>query len=593
MLKSLGNKFNDMQIRSKLVFAFIISCIIPVLIVGVILTHELRTTALNEAVEESAANVDRVKKRTAETLETAIYIANNLTLNQQLKTTVDNHYGSLSEVVGAYREFDEFRYYLDAYEEISNIRLYVTNPKMINNWEFIPATREIRNSFWYKSAEQANGLFGWYYMADETKDNRKYLSLVRKIYKTDSILAININSDNLNTILAQEQSPIMIVDDNNFVVVSNRSGFIGRKLEDIVRTKEAGVHSKDTFTGTVNGEKAEIIVDLLLPDMSQNQLKFVAVIPSSVVMKEANRFVLLGLAVVAASFVIAIILIFFFSQLVSRRIVRLSRQIDQVADGNLDANVTVEGADEIGLLSWQLDHMVKNIKDLISEVEKMHREKNIMEKRQQEIKLKMMASQINPHFLFNALESIRMKAHLKGEKEISGAVKQLGKLMRKSIEVTGEMIPLRHELEMVRAYLEIQKFRYEDRLDYEVITGSNAENVLIHPLIIQPLVENAVIHGLEDKERGGRVAIEVKTSEDVLHVSVRDNGVGISREKLRSIQDALNDIQDNTANRIGLLNVHQRLILTFGADSGLVIESIQGKGTAISFTIPLGRNEFV
>ena len=590
-------KFNNRNIHSKLVISFFVAVIIPLLIVGSFLTHELRTKAVNDAISESSANIERVKKRTAETLQSVIYVANNLTLDQQLKELVNTRYSSRQQVVEAYWNYTAFKTSLNNFGELSNIRLYVENPTMLNNWEFMPATREIKNSFWYKSAEQANGLNGWYYMPNETENNRKYLSLVRKInffdYRTSSILVIDVNPDNLNAILNQEQSPIMIVDDNNFVVVSNQGSFIGKKLGDIIETDQKLTGGNGTIQGKVNGEQSEIVVDLLLPDTSENKLKFVSVIPNNTILATANSFVHLGLSVVFISFVIAVILIYIFSQLISHRIITLSKQINTVAEGNLDAIIQVEGSDEIGLLSNQLNHMVKNIKDLISEVEKMHLEKNILEKRQQEMKLKMMASQINPHFLFNALESIRMKAHINGEKEISSVVKQLGKLMRKSIEVTGEMIFLKREIEMVKSYLEIQKFRYEDRLTFELDIDPVSESIYIHPLIIQPLVENAVIHGLEDKGKCGKVSVITKVFDHTLQVRVKDNGVGISKEKLEAIYNALHHIDDSKENRIGLMNVHQRLCLTFGKSSGLVIESELGKGTCISFMIPIGGNEYV
>ena len=117
---------------------------------------------------------------------------------------------------------------------------------------------------------------------------------------------------------------------------------------------------------------------------------------------------------------------------------------------------------------------------------------NALELAQREIKLKMMASQINPHFLFNALESIRMNAHMKGDKEIANVVRLLGKLMRKNLEVGREQTPLKEEIEMVRSYLEIQKFRYEDRLSFEVKVDPAASNMMIPPLVIQPLVENVI-----------------------------------------------------------------------------------------------------
>lgn len=593
-MKSLIRLFNNMKIQSKIVVSFMVAVMIPLLMVGIFLTHELRSTALDDAKEQSAANVERVKKRTAEALEKAIYVSDNVTLDHQLERIVNTTYQTTQEVFIAYDSYTKFAEYKETFKEISNIRLYTENTTMLNNWEFIPQSNVEVKPFWYHSAEQANGLIGWFYIPDETKNDQEYLSLVRNIkysnYKTNAVLVINIRNDYLYEILSQEQSPMMVVDENNNIVVSNRKEYIGKKLLSTVESEIPLDGATGSYNGKLDGEDAEVLIDTLLTDDSQNELKFVSVIPNKVIMADADRFVKHGLLVMGISLIVALLLITFFTKILSNRIITLNRQIKRVGEGNLDAVIHVQGSDEIGLLSNQINKMVTNIKELIDEVEKVHIEKNILEKRQQEIKLKMMASQINPHFLFNALESIRMKAHIKGEKEIASVVKVLGKLMRKSISVTGEMVPLKHEIDLIKCYLDIQKFRYGDRLDYQLKIDPKSEQLLINPLIIQPLVENAVIHGLENKEKDGKVIVEAKVNEHFLTVCVLDNGVGMSEEKLKSIKETLKNVDDNRENRIGLLNVHQRLSLTFGEQSGLQIESHPSTGTEICFVIDIRGN---
>ncbi len=593
-MKSLIRLFNNMKIQSKIVFSFMVAVMIPLLMVGIFLTHELRSTALDDAKEQSAANVERVKKRTAEALEKAIYVSDNVTLDPQLERIVNTTYQTTQEVFIAYDSYTKFAEYKETFKEISNIRLYTENTTMLNNWEFIPQSNVEVKPFWYHSAERANGLIGWFYIPDETRNDQEYLSLVRNIkysnYKTNAVLVINIRNDYLYEILSQEQSPMMVVDENNNIVVSNRKEYMGKKLLSTVESEIPLDGATGSYNGKLDGEDAEVLIDTLLTDDSQNELKFVSVIPNKVIMADADRFVKHGLLVMGISLIVALLLITFFTKILSNRIITLNRQIKRVGEGNLDAVIHVQGSDEIGLLSNQINKMVTNIKELIDEVEKVHIEKNILEKRQQEIKLKMMASQINPHFLFNALESIRMKAHIKGEKEIARVVKVLGKLMRKSISVTGEMVPLKHEIDLIKCYLDIQKFRYGDRLDYQLKIDPKSEQILINPLIIQPLVENAVIHGLENKEKDGKVIIEAKVNEHFLTVCVLDNGVGMSEEKLKSIKETLKNVDDNRENRIGLLNVHQRLSLTFGEQSGLQIESHPSTGTEICFVIDIRGN---
>ncbi|MNO95926.1 Sensor histidine kinase YpdA [compost metagenome] len=140
---------------------------------------------------------------------------------------------------------------------------------------------------------------------------------------------------------------------------------------------------------------------------------------------------------------------------------------------------------------------------------------------------------------------------------------------------------------MVRSYLEIQKFRYEDRLNFELIMDPESKDVNILPLIVQPLVENGIIHGLESKEVNGILIVRTWVSDNELNIEVVDNGSGISPEHLQKIEDSL-EVDEVEGARIGLRNVHQRLKLYYGEQYGLIIFSELEKGTTIHLKIPIG-----
>lgn len=583
---------NSMKLRDKLMLTFIAVVFIPIMVVGIFLTYELRGNAVKDAIEQSKMNVERVKKRTAEVLNVPIYISNNLQFDQKLSSLANGSYNTTFEVVDAFLEYQAFDYYLHYYPEVENIKLYISNPTLISNWEIIPINEQVRGFHWYSKSTEDPAYNRWYYLEDETKNNRQYLSLVRRInfldYKTYGILVMTVNQRQLNMILQQEPFLTMIVDESNYIISANQTELIGKSMYEIIDPMHSISDEPTIIEGDIDGEPSQIIIDSLQPEMSQNHLKIISIVTDKHIVKHANRLSLLGIVVTFAGIVFAIVLIAAVSWLLSKRLSNLSQNLDRVSKGDLTARIVVDGDDEIGQLSKQFNQMVENIHQLIEQVQDATQQRNLLEISQKEIKLKMMASQINPHFLFNILESIRMKSYMKGEKEIAMVVKQLGKLMRKSLEVGGNTIPLSSEIEMVCCYLEIQKFRYENRLHYELAIDPLSENIQIYPLIIQPLVENAVIHGLEDKEDGGTVYITTSLTDTELTVIVEDNGCGISQEKLASINEMLNNPNELDGNRIGLLNVHNRLRLSYGEDSGLRISSIEGKGTKIIFTIPRG-----
>ncbi|MFC5467682.1 sensor histidine kinase [Cohnella suwonensis] len=588
----LFRALNNLKLRTKLFLSFIAVVFVPVLIVGVLLTNELRNMALGNAMDQTSTNVQRVKARTAELMNVAYDSSYRLANDERLETVTNRRYETTYDVVQAYREYNDFKENRRLYNEISNIRFYMDNPTLLNNWEFIQPSPDDEASLWFQRAlGSANGMTAWYYLQDE-RDNRKYLSLVRKVsfleQATNGVLVINVNMDMLDSILSQETFETMIVDDSNTILAANRPGRLGKTLADVDFQRNVIKERDGSFEAKIDGKDSRVLIESIVPQESMNSLRIISVFSIETIVKDANRVNVLAFVIISASLLIATLLIFGVSTILSKRMLRLSKHISKVATGNLDISLKIDGKDEIGQLSRQFNAMVSSINGLMAEVQESNKQKSLLESKQNEIKLKMMASQINPHFLFNALESIRMKAHLKGEKEISQVVRLLGKLMRRNLEVGTGMTKLASEIDIVRCYLDIQKFRYEDRLNYSILIDPRAENTDIPPLIIQPLVENAVIHGLENKAEGGIVYVQAELEDDQIRVDVFDNGEGMTAEKIEKLVSSLNETEDDENNRIGLRNVHLRLRLTYGERHGLEFRSEPGAGTHITFTIPLG-----
>lgn len=580
---------NDMKLRNKLIISFVVVVFVPVAIVGIILTSELRKFAFDNALEQAYQNVDRVKKRATEIINVADDLSYRLLYDERLKSLVNNQYESVYDVFVAYRGYPDLQQAILMYKEISNIRFYSNNETLLNNWQFINPTPEVEAADWYRNAKDNIGLIQWDYIKDE-RDHRNYLSLVKGVdlgSRTNrGVLVINVNSDILNTILSQETFDTIIVDSKNNIVASNRPELYGKPLENIHDESGVVYNLSGIYESVIDSKESKVLIEPLNTEPGVDGLRIISIFSIDSIVKEANRINRLALTVILTSLLLALLLIYSFSHLISRRLLRLSKHITKVGTGNLGVAMEIDGRDEIGQLSRQFNSMVSSINELMNEVQESNQQKRLLEQKQNEIKFKMMASQINPHFLFNALESIRMEAHIKGEAEIARVVRLLGKLMRSSIEVGSGTITIKDELEMVECYLDIQKFRYEDRLRFEVEVDPEVLKFRIPPLIIQPLVENAVVHGMDNKQEATTVRVKVTAGEEVLHISVEDNGAGIEPARLETIRGFLAESEEQE--RIGLRNVHVRLQITYGSASGLNIESKPGQGTRINFSIPMG-----
>lgn len=567
---------------------FIVVVLIPITLVGLLLTQELRSIALDDMMKQSKSNSERVKERTYELLKIPTFISNSMELDRELEELVTTRYTSTFDVFTRYYQYQNFQSYLYTQREINAVRFYYDNPTLINNWEFIPVDNNIRNERWYQQVEADVGYNRWRLLPDETNNEQPFLSLVKRINFIDTqtfgVVVITIEPSQLDAILKQESLLTFITDEEGQVISSNQPEYKGLSITDQVDRNL--LWSPGNYELSFNGEPAQVTVDLLNPMMSQSDLSIVTVTLNNQVIERANRLGLTGIFITFIGVTLAVILITIFSKMLSNRLSNLSGKIERVATGDLTTKIDIDGTDEIGQLSNQFNEMVDNLRGMIDQVIETNRQKNQIEVNQNEMKFKMLASQINPHFLFNTLESIRMKAHIEGEKEIANVVKQLGQIIRKSLDTEGKPLPLKDEMELVRTYLDIQTFRYGDRLKYELNIATETSHLLIQPLTIQPIVENAVYHGLEAKESGGKVVISSYLANKRVIISVQDNGVGMTEERLEQIDAMLEEKETNGQNRIGLRNVHQRLKLMYGADAGLNIMSEQGKGTYIQFSIP-------
>lgn len=594
-MKSLTKKMNNVRIKNKLIFSFVLVVFVPVLIVGVCLTVAFRQNVLDQATQQITNNVERIKKQTTDVIGMPIEISDKLLVDSRLTNVVNTHYDSTFEVVKAFWDYRDFRDYIKLYSEVYNIRFYTTNMTILDNWEFLKVDDTIKAMPWYNAALAQENII-WAYIKDETKNNNKYLSLIRKIsfptYRTSGVLVIDVNQQELNGMISQEPFDTMIFDDNGYIIAAKNTDWVGLKISDLDFASELTDKPEGTYEFKFEGKPSKVVIENLMPPSSSNGLKIVSVFTIDSIVSGANRISLLGFGVILISLVIAFILIYFFSAILAKRMLALNKDLNKVALGDFNVISDVSGNDEIGLLSRQFNNMVVSIRGLMDEVTESHQQQAQLQLRQKEIKLKMMASQINPHFLFNALESIRMKAHIKGEKEISYIVRMLGKMIRRNLEIGTKKIALKAEIEIVHSYLEIQKFRYGDeRLTFVLNIAPQSEGIEIPPLIIQPLIENAVVHGLEDRAEGGFISLITSVDGNKLRVEVADNGVGISEERMRQINESLHDMEEEDEYRIGLRNVHQRLIMIYGEAHGLQIQS-SAEGTRIAFEIPLGGHHF-
>ena len=284
--------------------------------------------------------------------------------------------------------------------------------------------------------------------------------------------------------------------------------------------------------------------------------------------------------------IILVIVALLFSRFMARSITlpiqKLRDSMKKVQEGDFGvSDVVVDSKNEIGSLTKSFDVMTHKIQELMEQ--NVHEQE---EKRKSE--LKALQSQINPHFLYNTLDSIIWMAEGKKNKEVVLMTASLARLLRQSISNEDEVVPIAKEVEYARGYLTIQKMRYKDKLEFQIDVDSSILYIPLIKLVLQPIIENAIYHGLKYKESKGLLIVKGFMKDGNAVLQVIDDGVGMDEETLAHIYDRHK--VNYHSNGVGVYNVQKRLKLYYGDDYGITYESEKGKGTTATITIP-GRQE--
>lgn len=587
-MKLIKNIINNMKIRTKLIISYLSIVIVTVLIVGVYLISRMNNIVVENAIKEGRYNNNSVKSRMEEVLKLAINTSDMIYQDDNLHSMLKREYDNYGQVVSAYNEYTILRDYLKYYNEFNCVEMYVDNDTLLSATGIFKVTDEIRESSWYKKAIEDKGIITWLYKKDETTGNYS-LSLVRAINSTSKghigVLVISINPNYLADIVNDERYKTSILVDGR-VIYSNDLK-VG-EIADLGRSEaEASYYYEINEEFDENGD--HLILNTFKLDKSFNNTFQVLVnVPVDIITMESSTVINKGILIIGVAIMSSLIVILYFSKNFSDRINILRSEMHKVVKGNFNIKKSMDGNDEISEVYDDLYIMMESINKLIDEVyiRKIQQEKLMV--KQKEAEFKMLASQINPHFLYNTLETIRMRAFCSGDRELASIVKKLGKIMRRNLEVSNQNVSFESELELVKNYLEIQELRFKGKVEHEFNIEVNAKKYNILPLLLQPIVENAFVHGLEGTKEKGKIIVSAFEDFGYLLVEISDNGCGMSRERLEFINDNLGKTnkKENGHQSIGMGNINERIKIFYGDKYGIHVFSEVNVGTKVVLVLP-------
>ncbi|MFC4808713.1 sensor histidine kinase [Paenibacillus sp. GCM10023250] len=404
-------------------------------------------------------------------------------------------------------------------------------------------------------------------------------------------LTIDVKTSVLNDLNRQlydaGSEELYLADAEGRLVLSSKPDFVGKRLGDgwfreVTGSAAGQGHfqwDKDGFDGMIFFQQVKT------PFMDWYLIKQT---PDSHLYAAANRTARLNVWVGAASLAVAVLATLVISIRFTKPLLALIGYVNRIDAGNLNVQIEIQSKDEIGLLAKRFRSMMQTINNLILKEYRMEIANKTMQ-------LRALQAQVNPHFLYNALQSVGTVALQQGNKKVYRLVTSLGKMMRYQMNLSGGDADLSQELDYVQAYLDLQQERFDTSLDVILMIGEGTRGIRMPKMILQPLVENFFKHGFSPSERPAQLIIASSLGEaGDLTVVVSDNGAGLTDERLAELNAALaqdNDMAESDAAGIGLRNVLSRLRLFAGPGASLSIRRLVPHGFSVTLHIPNAQEE--
>lgn len=584
----------NLPIRYKLLVHFLLITILPSLVLGVLtdwVVNRIIERQMNENTLQLIAKVNRSLEFYVGNVQNTTYlISYNPQIREFLYQEKPNQ-ATRDEALEFMRGFPTLQ------TEIAGIMVVNSQGEYLSNDMYSrSAAKDLTLEQWYQEAVSGKGIFkvighpfGRNITTHANYKDDEVVSAVRAILdpETQKVMGVVLIDLKLRVIVETAQDVrlgktglLMVMDEKGDpVYVPKQLGFQTIPLM-WLKGQPSG-----QFVETINGRELQFI----FRKSSFTNWSTIGVFSTKEAAPEVREIRLYVGTFVFVVCLLGITASFALSHGISRPIHRLMAFMQRAESGDLTTRYWGDGMDEVGMLGRSYNSMLTKINDLLQLTEKQ-------EKQKREAELRILQAQIKPHFLYNTLDTIHWMAHKQGAQDVSEMVEALSKLFRIGLSKGNEFIPLAEEFEHIRSYLQIQKLRYKDKLKYSLDLDPEISHSFVLKVILQPIVENAIYHGIKERRGPGQITVKGTLQGNRIHLSVSDDGVGIDEETLIRMRERLDDpmnIQMETAaSGYGLANVQARMKLTYGTqDCGIFINSKQGIGTTVSLIYPIQSEE--
>lgn len=573
---------NNIRVKDKLRGLYVFCVLIPLIITDVLVFYGVLASERSKMYAEMENEANLVKSYFVNTVEDNANLAKSVYLNEDMNEFLNKKYFNEYDYISSY--YSEI--YGSFFETLSGIdsrkvAIYVDNKTIVNGNYFQKLDRKVYAEEWYNrfiESGRSDALLAVYDANNMTNTSqRRRIMYVRRLnsnlnqgcakimvvenYYTNFLNGLkNLNCDYPIYVCCGDK--VILSNVSNAIYIDDFETF--SYYDRVGVTKDVSLYGTDLSIHVLKGESdiGKIIWD--------------------------NRLILIIMILV--SVIVPLFAMGAIEKSVTERIQRLEKTFRTNGSENFAEIEDAEGADEIGSLMRSYNDMARTNNELIQTAYKdklREQESNIARKNAE---LHALQSQINPHFLFNSLESIRMHSLLRGEKETAEMVEKLAVMERQNVEWGNDFVEIRKEMEFIEAYLVLQNYRFGERMSFKIDVAPDCENIKIPKLTIVTFVENACVHGIEAKATPGWIFVRVNRDGDWLNIEVEDTGGGMEEDEVAEWLDKMNNVtieELKGKKHIGMLNACLRLKMMTDNKVTFDIDSEKGIGMSVLVSIPI------
>jgi len=573
---------NNIKLKNKLLLVYFISVFIPIILTNITFYYVTTENVKKQKERDFSLAVEQMANDFGKGIEDAVGVSNVLYTDNVLYTFLEYEYETLADFVQAYNtDFRDINRYVPIYSAVHSISVYTNNDTVIYAGGIHPINEEVKNSEWYKNTNVSRSLFPVVTRKRSDTGDVDTFNVVRELNYYNHNTAQKILNIELNTAFIDHIFNNVTFPGDVYLV--NGDGTIEYTTNPDIHCSEQ-MYQFDSIS--VPNDSIVFEEQYKLRYLKNWQVIGVASENSLVDDLQSSRNFMIYLVI--GNFVLPSIFIIYISGSLHNRLSRIVKHMRKVEDQNFDL---IEGGnfqDEIGELTSAFNRMSKKIKELINDVYISHIRKKDLELQRKQAQINALQSQINPHFLFNVLETIRMRSILKEEDETADIIEDMANLLRNSIHWGKDWVTVKEEVELIQSFLEIQQYRFGNKLQYVFDVDQSVLDCPILNMSLIPFVENASIHGIEPLKEKGKIEIKIKAFNNRVECLIKDNGVGIEEKIFERLLRSLED-EKLAGENIGIKNVYHRLKMHYNNEFDFYMESSKGEGTLVKISIPVKK----